>query len=318
MSKLTTMEQLKLLAQRTQAELAERDERINDLVTAGGEPNKLEGVKVNGVALSIADKMVDILIATGSANGTVSVNGADVAVKGLAALAYKAEVSEAELSAALKAVIEAKAEKSDVEALSGKVTTLIGGDADKSVRTIANEELAKQLVAEGAAESLDTLGEIAAWIQAHPGDAAAMNKAITDLEAYVGTIPEGAASTNVVAYIAEAIAAIGIGDYAKTSEMNAAIATALEAYYTGAQCDEKYVAKEAGKGLSTNDYTTTEKEKLAGIAEGATKVEKSTVNGNVKVNGAEVVVYTLPNDVIRGSVATDEEVNTMLTEVFGE
>ena len=31
------------------------------------------------------------------------------------------------------------------------------------------------------------------------------------------------------------------------------------------------VAKETGKGLSTNDYTTTEKNKLAGIAEGANK-----------------------------------------------
>lgn len=32
-----------------------------------------------------------------------------------------------------------------------------------------------------------------------------------------------------------------------------------------------YVEKETGKGLSTNDYTTAEKEKLAGIAEGANK-----------------------------------------------
>ena len=31
------------------------------------------------------------------------------------------------------------------------------------------------------------------------------------------------------------------------------------------------VAKETGKGLSTNDYTTTEKNKLAGIATGANK-----------------------------------------------
>ena len=35
--------------------------------------------------------------------------------------------------------------------------------------------------------------------------------------------------------------------------------------------DEKYVAKESGKGLSTNDYTTPEKTKLAGIQEGANK-----------------------------------------------
>lgn len=54
------------------------------------------------------------------------------------------------------------------------------------------------------------------------------------------------------------------------------------------------VQKETGKGLSTNDYTTAEKTKLAGIAGGATKVEKSTVNGNIKINGTETVVYTAP------------------------
>jgi hypothetical protein len=49
----------------------------------------------------------------------------------------------------------------NIDTVAGKVTTLIGEDSNKSVRTIANEELAKQLVAEGAAESLDTLAEIA-------------------------------------------------------------------------------------------------------------------------------------------------------------
>lgn len=59
-----------------------------------------------------------------------------------------------------------------------KVDTLIGADTGKSARTIANEELAKQLIPENAGEALDTLQEIAAWIQSHPGDAAAMNEAI--------------------------------------------------------------------------------------------------------------------------------------------
>lgn len=54
------------------------------------------------------------------------------------------------------------------------------------------------------------------------------------------------------------------------------------------------VDKVTGKGLSTNDYTTTEKNKLAGISEGATKVEESDTNGNIKVDGAETVVYTHP------------------------
>ena len=54
------------------------------------------------------------------------------------------------------------------------------------------------------------------------------------------------------------------------------------------------VDKVSGKGLSTNDYTTTEKNKLAGISEGATKVEESDTNGNIKVDGSETAVYTHP------------------------
>lgn len=73
-------------------------------------------------------------------------------------------------------------------ASAAKVATLIGEDANKSVRTIANEELAKQLIAEGAAESLDTLQEIAQWIQDHPDDASAMNEAITQLQKDVDAI----------------------------------------------------------------------------------------------------------------------------------
>ena len=79
-------------------------------------------------------------------------------------------------------------------AVDAKVTTLIGSDADKSVRTIANEELAAQLIPDNAAESLDTLQEIANWIQNHPNDASAMNSAITALQAKtkLGTYtPEG-------------------------------------------------------------------------------------------------------------------------------
>lgn len=63
-----------------------------------------------------------------------------------------------------------------------KVDTLIDKDAGKSARTIANEELAKQLIAEGADAKYDTLQEIAAWIQQHPKDAAEMNSKITALE----------------------------------------------------------------------------------------------------------------------------------------
>lgn len=131
-----------------------------------------------------------------------------------------------------EAIAAAKKAGDDAQAA---VDTLIGDDTGKSARTIANEELAKQLIPENAKESLDTLAEIAAWIQAHPDDATAMNKAITDLATLVGTLPEDAESATVVAYIKEAIdnaiAALAIGDYAKAADLTAAVTriAALEA-----------------------------------------------------------------------------------------
>jgi hypothetical protein len=223
MSKHTTLDQLKMLAQRTKTEI--------DAV----ESKSLVGIKVNGTALAIADKMVDILIGTGATNGTLSVNGVDVAVKGLAALAYKAQVSESDLDAALTAVLAAKAAKADVD-------TLIGTDTGKSVRTIANEELAAQLIPEGAQESLDTLTEIAQWIQDHPDDAAAMNTAIAKLNGIVA----------------------GVGG---EDDDYATVMAAIEGKIAAALTD---------------------------IFEGATKVEASETNGNIKIDGVETPVYTHP------------------------
>lgn len=53
------------------------------------------------------------------------------------------------------------------------------------------------------------------------------------------------------------------------------------------------VSKDGSKVLSTNDYTTTEKNKLAGIAANATKVETSTTIGNLKINGTEKQIIPL-------------------------
>ena len=61
--------------------------------------------------------------------------------------------------------------------------SLVSGDTGKTIREIANDELAKQLIPETASESLDTLQEIAAWIQEHPENAAALNEAIKELQA---------------------------------------------------------------------------------------------------------------------------------------
>ena len=147
-----------------------------------------------------------------------------------AALPDYTEVYDAK-GAAAQAITDAKsyadglntAMDTRMDTAEGKLTTLIGSDADKSVRTIANEELAAQLIPETAKDSLDTLQEIAAWIQAHPDDASAMNTRITSLETLVGDDP---VSTQINA----AIDALKIGDYAKAADLTAAVGriTALE------------------------------------------------------------------------------------------
>lgn len=55
------------------------------------------------------------------------------------------------------------------------------------------------------------------------------------------------------------------------------------------------VDKIEGKGLSTEDYTTDEKNKLAGISANANKTEGSNINGNIKIDGIETTVYTHPS-----------------------
>lgn len=67
-------------------------------------------------------------------------------------------------------------------------------------------------------------------------------------------------------------------------ELAEAMATNQDAVDVLNEAIGKKVDKVAGKGLSTNDYTTAEKDKLAGIAQGAT-ANIGTITG-IKMNGA--------------------------------
>ena len=351
-SKLTKLAALKALAQKVQSsyalqkDLTALSERVDDLVTAGGEPNKLEGIKVNGTLLTLTNKIADILIHESTANGNLSVNNVDVPIHGLAALAYKSEVSESDLASTLKAILDAKAKQADLDTLTGTGEGSISKMIDAAINKFATDVTDDDVV--------NSYKELIDWVAAHGPEATQMasgiseNKtAIANLKTLVGTLPEGATSTTVVAYITEAINALSIGDYAKTTEVTTAINTALAAYaktsdvntslakkadkvanatnghFAGLDANgnltdsgkkaSDFVTAEAGKRLMTNAEGT----KLGGIAEGATKVEASTTNGNVKINGTEVTVYTEPADVVHGAIATDTEVTEMLNEVFG-
>lgn len=224
-------------------------------ISAGAEANVLEGVKVNGVALSIASKIVDILIATGSTNGTISVQGTDVPIRGLAALAYKANVSADELDAALKAVIDAKAESSEVSTLSGKIDTLNGtgsGSVSKAI-TDAFNDFATKVSDDGVVNSYK---ELIDWAAEHGGEAAQMTAAITNIENLLTGIGGESDPATVKAAIAAAINDLNIGNYYTKTEVDTAL--------------NGKVSKEDGKGLSQNDFTNAFKSKLDGIQDGAT------------------------------------------------
>lgn len=232
--KLVRVKHLSALATRTKAELTALNTKIEEIVTVGGQPNVIEEIQVNGVKQTVTNKIVNILMATkvsdlendfkfqseSEVNSLIS-----AAVEALKIGDY---AKAADLTAAVGriAAIEGDylkgADKTElqgnIDAANALITVLVGDDADKSVRTIAAEELAKQLIPENAAESLNELREIAAWIQAHPGDASAMNEAIVALQNKVDT-----GDKTVSAYVADAIAALAIGDYAKASDLTDAV-----------------------------------------------------------------------------------------------
>ena len=161
-------------------------------------------------------------------------------------------ISDDYLKAADKTELEGK-----ITANETKITTLVGEDTGKSVRTIANEELATQLIPENAKDSLDTLQEIAAWIQNHPDDVTAMNASISALEEKVG-------DTAVATQITEAINALKEGDIKTATDRIAAL--------------EKTTHSHTNKDL-LDTYTQTEANLADAVAKKHSHTNATVLNG---------------------------------------
>lgn len=190
------------------------------------EENVISAITVNNNALLVTNKGVNIDLtdyATHSyvdnkiveivGGGSIELDGyakvEDVAqdfVNALQSAQTFADAAESDAVASAKTYIDAKIQASghvhtnkteldkvqngDVEKWNNASTGLsfiIGSDTGKTIRQIATEELAAQLIPSGAQESLDTLQEIADWIQSHPDDASAMN---TDIRRVSGWVVE--------------------------------------------------------------------------------------------------------------------------------
>jgi len=366
-TKLTTLDQLKLSLQSTKSYVDTQDsalsaridavvEDIEGIISTGGEPNLLEGVKVNGTALTITDKMVDILIAAGEENGTISVNGAAVAITGLAGLAYKSEITEDELGEALKASIAAKATQADLDLLTVRVGNLetAGYQNAEQVQTAIQAAIAASGHAHfeevDAVPSADEAEENVMYlvmnaetghydIYAKVGDAVVLlDDTTVDLSAYAKT-------ADVTAAISSAITGLNIDQYATDTELNAAIEriAAVEAkfadYYTSAQVDELfalyYKKTEIDELLAAKmnvadmgTYATDEEAAAeADAAEAAAKAhadEKATAAetaaksyADEKAGAAETAAKSYADQQIAAATAQDTEVSGMLDEIYG-
>ena len=99
-----------------------------------------------------------------------------------------AETVAEESAQKLVAAEKSRAEMAENE-IRGKVATLIASDTDKSARSIAAEEVAK--IVTGAPDDLDTLKEIAAYIESDKTGAAAMVAKISENSNEITLLNEG-------------------------------------------------------------------------------------------------------------------------------
>lgn len=75
-------------------------------------------------------------------------------------------------------------------------------------------------------------------------------------------------------------------------------ANGLKVGANGLELDEAVANGDDGTGGSAGAMSAADKTKIDGVSEGATKVEASETNGNVKINGTETEVYELPATVL--------------------
>jgi 2-phospho-L-lactate guanylyltransferase (CobY/MobA/RfbA family) len=233
--------------------LAQRtDKRLDALEAVGAQANVIETVQVNGSDVAVSDKKVNITVPT-----KVSDLSNDSSFQ-----------SESQVNAAIKAAVAGSLQPA------GSVTfaelPALSADNVNKIYNVTDAFTTTTSFAEGKGVKYPA-GTNVAIINVGSADSPSYV-----YDAYTGVIDTSGFAEKVKNATEDDIVIFGkdgaIGDSGKKLA--------------------DFVAAESGKGLSANDFTDTLKNKLDGITEGATKVEASTTNGNIVINGTEKTVYT--------------------------
>lgn len=202
------------------------------------EANKVDEIQINGAAVAAVGKVVNLLFATGTKQGSIKVGETDILVKGLAALAFKENVTKTDLEETLASLIE------QIPTLKNAVDTL-NGESDGSVKKMIEDKFKTWTELTTDNQKVDTFIEMVNWIEAHGTETAGFQRSISALEALMEGIGGDSEPATVMEAIQEAL-----GDFD------------LSNYYDKTTADNTFVKKDGDKGLSANDFTNELKQKL--------------------------------------------------------
>lgn len=187
-----------------------------------------------------------------------------------------------------------KANKDAIDKLNG--TSEVEGSVDKKIADAINDFSTK--VSDD--NTVNTFKELIDYAATHQGE-------YSTLSGEVQTNKNAIATLN------------GTGAGSVTKTVNDAVSAAQETLQS--DIDGK-VDKVTGKGLSTNDYTTDEKNKLKGIAAGAqvNVIETVKVNGVALTPSSKAVNVTVPTGALanKDEVAKADLASALKTEIEGK
>ena len=145
---------------------------------------------------------------------------------------------------------------------------VLNGSGTGSVKKTVDDAINKFATDVTNDNVVNSYKELIDWVASHGSEAATMADAITALQAIVDGIGDEGEKATVIAYVNDAIAALNIGDYAKSTDV-----------------ENTYVKKNGTDRLMTADEGT----KLSGIAKNAqvNKIESVKVNGTAQTIAAD-------------------------------
>lgn len=295
-------------------------DKVDDLVTTGGEPNIIESVKVNGTALTVTNKAVDIELPAYSivkdetsadyaavyhltkdgTNTGVAINIPKDMVVQSGSVVTNPDGQDA--GTYLKLVLANATNDTIYIPVDSLIEYVTSGSATGDMIVVAVNETTHKVTAT-ITDGTVTRAKLDAAVEAILAKAEAATEGATKVEKSEtnGNIKIDGVETTV--YTAPTHTAYTADLYKITVDATGAVTNATAV--TKADLDTLI-----GKASATADGLMSKKDfsKLTGISEGANKVAASTTVGNILIDNVETTVVPL---------ATDAEVAELLSTKFG-